>query len=299
MQLTALLRRLGPWQGDGAAAVWPPGRGSAGAGFAGAVDGTVDGTVEIRRRTLAATGSVAAAGQTTQVWAALAADAQAAVLDPAGTMASAARQTDATTCGSAVLTMLAATGDPSLALWLVTGRLGPVRPPELAGAPPGALALLATAPAERRFAAVQRVLKRRSTATALFGLPWPAALGTPPWGAARVARFPGVTFHHRPVDDTDQVHLRRVLDAVEQALAAGVPVPLYSGGDSSGGWATAVPRHVVLAVGRGPGGLRVFEPGQGRLHTVSRRALATGGTPQPGLGGWPHLVWVLLPYPTT
>lgn len=299
LQLTALLRRLGPWQGGGTAAVWPQSRGSAGSAAASASNGAVDGAAEIRRRTLAATGSVAAAEETTQVWTTLAADAQAAVLDPAGTMTSAARQTDATTCGSAVLTMLAATGDPSLALWLVTGRLGPVRPPELVGAPPGALALLATAPAERRFAAVQRVLKRRSTATALFGLPWPAALGTPPWGAARVARFPGVTFHHQPVDDTDQVHLRGVLDAVEQALAAGVPVPLYSGGDSSRGWATATPRHVVLAVGRRPGGLRVFEPGQGRLHTVSRRALAVGGTPQPGLGGWPHLAWVLLPFPTT
>jgi len=297
LQLTALLRRLGPWQGGGVAAVWPRAGGSAGDAFAGTADGAADGAAEIRRRTLAATGSVAAAEETTRVWTALAADAQAAVLDPAGTMANAARQADATTCGSAVLTMLTAIGDPSLAVWLVTGTVGSVRPPELAGAPAGALTLLATAPAERRFAAVQRVLKRRSTATALFGLPWPAALGTPPWGAARVARFPGVTFHHQPVDDTDQVHLRRVLDAVEQALAAGVPVPLYSGGDSSGGWATAVPRHVVLAVGRGPGGLRVFEPGQGRLHTVSRRALATGGTPQPGLGGWPHLAWLLLPYP--
>jgi len=301
LQLTALLRRLGPWQGGGAAAVWPRGRGSAGGAAAGtsngAADGAAGGAAEIRRRTLAATGSVAAAEETTQAWTALAADAQAAVLDLAGTMASAARQTDATTCGSAVLTVLAATGDPSLALWLVTGRLGSVRPPELVGAPPGALALLAIAPAERRFGAVQRVLKRRSTATALFGLPWPAALGTPPWGAARVARFPGVTFHHQPVDDTDRIHLMRVLDAVEQALAAGVPVPLYSGGDSSGGWATATPRHVVLAVGRGPGGLRVFEPGHGRLHTVSRRALAAGDTPQPGLGGWPHLAWVLLPYP--
>ena len=293
LQLTALLRRLGPWQGGGAAAVWPRAGGSARAW----TSGRPDGAAEIRRRTLSATGSVAAAEEATRVWTALPADAQAAVLDPAGTMARAARQTDATTCGSAVLTMLAATGDPSLALWLVTGRLGSLRPPELVGAPPGALALLSTAPAERRFAAVQRVLKRRSTATALFGLPWPAALGTPPWGAARVARFPGVAFRHQPVDDTDQVHLGRVLDAVELALAAGVPVPLYSGGDSSGGWATAAPRHVVLAVGRGPGGLRVFEPGQGRLHTVSRRALAAGDAPQPGLGGWSHLAWVLLPYP--
>src|SRR5665648_545198 len=87
----------------------------------------------------------------------------------------------------------------------------------LAGAPAGALTLLATAPAERRLSTRWTAANRRSAATALFGLPWPAALGTPPWGAARVARFPGVTFHHQPVDDTDQVHLRRVLDAVEHA----------------------------------------------------------------------------------
>ena len=43
-----------------------------------------------------------------------------------------AQQRDATSCGSAVLVMLAATGDPGLARWLDTGQLPEgQRPPEV------------------------------------------------------------------------------------------------------------------------------------------------------------------------
>lgn len=282
-QLTTVLRRVATWPTPHPHS-WPV---------------PLAGADEVRRRTLAATGSPRAADDVLAAWQALPPNQQGAVLDPPGRLARAGRQTDTTTCGSAVLAMLAATGDPSLAIWLVTGALpvGAPTPPEMVGAPQGALALLSGARAERRFAALQRVLKRRSTEHALFGLRWPGMFGTPPWGAARVARFPGVAYHHQPLDDTDRVGLAGVLHAVTEAATAGIPVPLYSGGDTARGLRTAVPRHVVLVVGTGPHGLRVFEPGSGRVMTVSTTDLLAGDRPLPALGGWQHLTWVLTPHP--
>lgn len=208
------------------------------------------------------------------------------------------RQADATTCGSAVLTMLAAVGDRDLADWLATGRVPSPRPPELAAAPAAALHRLADAPVEARAAAVQRVVKRRTNARSATGLDWPTALGTPPWGAARAARFPGTRFGHVPVDDTDPQHLGRVLAVVARWVRAGVPVPLYAGGDTARGWATAAPRHVVLAVAsRSDGGLVVWEPASGRVVPVDRDGLSGRVGAQPGLGGWTHVAWALLPVP--
>lgn len=283
MQLTTVLHRLG-WRRGLPAAAWPA---------------ALPGAAQVGERTLAATGSPQAAQEMTAVWAHLTSPERAAVLDPPRHLARAGRQADATTCGSAVLAMLAAVGDPTLALWLATGRLlEATRPPELAGAPSGTLTALAAVPPHARFAPLQRVLKHRSTAGALLGLPWPASLGTPPWGAARAARFPGVGFHHLPLDDTDALHLASVLDAAGRALAAGVPVPVYSGGDVRRGASTAVPRHVVLVTGRTDDGYVVWEPGAGRRVTVSRTELVSG-RPQPALGGWSHLAWALLPVPRT
>jgi hypothetical protein len=282
-QLTTVLRRAASWPVPHPHS-WPV---------------PLDGADEVRRRASAATGSPRAADAVVAAWEALPPMQRAAVLDPVGRLARVGRQVDETTCGSAVLAMLGATGDPSLAIWLVTGALpvGAPTPPEMIGAPQGALALLAGAPAERRSAALQRVLKRRSTERALLGLPWPGMFGTPPWGAARVARFPGVAYHHEPLDDTDRADLSGILDAVAEAAEAGIPVPLYSGGDTARGLRTAVPRHVVLVVGSGSRGLRVFEPGAGRVLTVSKAALLAGDRPRAALGGWQHLTWVLQPHP--
>ena len=233
----------------------------------------------------------------------------------------AARQVDGTTCGAAVLALLAAAGDPRLALWLVTGRLpdGPV-PPELDGlelpdppapdhpdAPtwfrtPDGRVVHASATGEEAAAArwglLQAALHRGSTARALGGLlPWPRSLGTPPWGAARLARFPGVAYRAVLVDDTRTDEVDDLLARVDAALDRGVPVPLYSGGDLGGGLGAAVPRHVVLAVGRTGDGYRVYEPGAGRVLPVPRSVLRSPDGPVPGLGHWTHLAWALLPVP--
>jgi hypothetical protein len=202
----------------------------------------------------------------------------------------AAKQTDPTTCGSAVLAMLAAAGDPALAYWLVTGRsLAGYRPAELDG--------VGDAPGPAvRFGDLQAALQRRSNARAVAGLlPWPAALGTPPWGAARVARYPGVAYRSALVDDSRSALLRTVVARAARALDRGVPVPLYSGGDASTGLLTAVPRHVVLLTGRTSGGLTVYEPSSGRVHRLGADHLVAGHGPVAALGGWSHVCWALLP----
>lgn len=231
----------------------------------------------------------------------------------------AARQVDGTTCGAAVLGMLAAAGDPALALWLATGRLvdghrpalldelpvpAPVDPHDpdappwfrtVDGSRPRVGATVAEA-SGARWAAVQLALHHRSTARAVAGLlPWPRALGTPPWGAARTARFPGVRYRSVMVADTRADEVAAVLARLDDALDHGVPVPLYSGGDLRGGASAALPRHVVLAVGRTPDGYRVYEPGAGAVLPLPRAVLLHPDGPVPALGHWTHLTWAVLP----
>jgi hypothetical protein len=202
----------------------------------------------------------------------------------------AAKQTDPTTCGSAVLAMLAAAGDPALAYWLVTGRL-------LAGYRPRELDGVGDAPGPSvRFGDLQEAIRRRSNARAVLGLlPWPGAFGTPPWGAARVARYPGVVYRSALVDDSRATGLRTVVARAVRALDRGVPVPVYSGGDASTGLRTAVPRHVVLLTGRTADGLAVYEPSSGRVHRLVADDLAAPHGPVAALGGRSHVCWALLP----
>lgn len=243
-------------------------------------------------RALAGAGRLAPVAQIATAWDGWDGDLQSAVADPAHRLAAEARQTDTTTCGSASLVLLAAVGDPALAAWLASGWVPQDLPTELSGATARATALLADRPAHERFALLQQVVKRRTNAGALGPAPWPASLGTPPWGAARVARYPGVRWTHRMVDDTRPDEVAVLWDLVAAAVRRGVPVPLYAGGDSSGGWQTAVPRHVVLAVAVGAtGDLTVFEPSSGRLLGLDRH----GSGPRPALGGWSHLTWAVLP----
>jgi hypothetical protein len=105
-----------------------------------------------------------------------------------------------------------------------------------------------------------------------------------------------VRYGHRVVDDTDPADLARVRAAVDAALARGIPVPIYAGGDTAGGVGAAVPRHVVLVLPGGPdGAYLVYEPGTGAIHAVPRDVLWSGVRPLAALGRWTHVVWALLP----
>lgn len=204
----------------------------------------------------------------------------------------AARQVDPTTCGAAVLALLAAEGDPTVAYWLVTGR-------DIDGYRAPVLRDVADAPGVAgRLTALQLALHVRSTRRALLGVaPWPTALGTPPWGAARTACFPGVRYRAFWVDDTRPDELGAVLALARHALAHGLPVPLYTGGDTSDGLTAAVPRHVVLLTAADDDALHVYEPSGARLHVLPDADLLTPGPPRAAYGHWSHVTGVLLPRP--
>lgn len=100
-------------------------------------------------------------------------------------------------------------------------------------------------PAAEEFAAEVLALHRRVTSVAGAGLPWPRALGTPPWGAARQLS-----------DWTGTRHRTRVVrwrHATPEALARPEPVLVYVGSR----W---LPRHVLL-VAQG----RVYDPARGTV----------------------------------
>lgn len=176
------------------------------------------------------------------------------------------RQVDNTTCGSAVLVALRAAGE---------GRL------EDALAQPNELEQLGM-----------------HAATSYRGLgpfAWPQQLGTPPWAAAREARFPGARYQVRwlaPVVGAPRA--ASVLAAAHRATQLGFPVPLYCGGVPALSW-TGVPRHVVLALPGTPGGWRIYDPSTGSIYELGERELLTD--PGESLGGWPHLWAALIPYP--
>lgn len=181
-------------------------------------------------------------------------------------------QTDATTCGSAVLLALAAWADPAETERL-DGPAGTGSPGAAVGGARGTVAGAAPATGvsaafAARFDARQRQVHRES---ARF---WPRALGTPPWGMVAWLRrnVPSAgPYRVRLVDDASSADLTRVIDAVEVALRVGRPVPLLVG--------PLVPRHYVMAVGLREGGWKVYEPTSGEIRAldpglIRRRALA-------------------------
>jgi hypothetical protein len=102
-------------------------------------------------------------------------------------------------------------------------------------------------------------------------LPWPRALGTPPWAVAReLAALTGLRYRVRWVRTR-----REAVGSLDDAHA-GSPIALYVGNR----W---LPRHVVLVVGATRDGLRTYEPTSGRLVTVSR---ATVTSRRLRLAGW-------------
>jgi len=118
----------------------------------------------------------------------------------------------------------------------------------------------------KAFAGTVLALHRQLTAPRFGGraqLPWPRALGTPPWAAARaMTTFAGVSYRVRIVrwggraDDFDAMHA---------AVTAGRPCPMYLGDR----W---LPRHVVLAVAPTAAGVQVYNPAHGTVGELARAA---------------------------
>lgn len=202
-------------------------------------------------------------------------------------------QPDGVTCAATGLLLLNAACDPALAAWLDAGDRPVALPPEIAALSESELAEPDPA---RRIALAAAAVHDRATRATLGPFRWPRRYGTTPWGVAREARVPGVQYRQRAVDDRDERLMDEVLHLLVTATTQCIPVPLYSGGDWSGGWQTAMPRHLVLALPTTrPDQLRIYEPGRGRIETIAPHELRARTTPHRALGGWTHLAWTLIP----
>lgn len=186
------------------------------------------------------------------------------------------RQLAPTTCGPTCAIVLRMLLDPAYALWLTTGdHLEPERSGD-------------GLPFEQRFRSQQHAVHESLTRRAVGPAPWPRALGSPPWALARfLNKFTSLTggqFGWVPVDSSDPAQLRRCVAAVVRAVSAGVPVPVYVG--------RHVDRHVVLAIGTGPGIVTFYDPGAGAVVEVAQSELEAGRV---GIAGWDQLESVVVP----
>jgi hypothetical protein len=132
------------------------------------------------------------------------------------------------------------------------------------------------------FAHEAATLHRRLTSLAdtagHWQVPWPRALGTPPWAVARELRLlTGVAYAVRPVRLGRRVW--PTLDRVAPTRPAAVFV-----GDRY------LPRHVVLVAGVEDGAARTYEPASGLAITVPRARWESGDL---ALAGWDRPWWVV------
>ncbi|WP_084106057.1 hypothetical protein [Demequina sp. NBRC 110056] len=251
-------------------------------------------------RAAASGAPVAAVAALAASWGRLPASARAVIRNPAGSGMGAlrlggvrARQVDPTTCGAASMAIMLMMGDPLVAAWVMTGRtFGDHLPPEVLDV---VLAEVGVRTIEERWHGLQHVLHRRTTRGGLGIAPWPRALGTPPWRVDDETRFAGVRFRGAILDDTDEHAVAAAIAHASAALRDGIPVPLYTGGDSSGGLSDVVPRHVVLLVGRTSHGFAVYEPGTGRVLPLAESRLYGRGPKEPAYGAWSRACWLILP----
>jgi len=130
--------------------------------------------------------------------------------------------------------------------------------------------------------------------------PWPGDVGTPPWGSADALdgnlATTGTEYESVMIDDQDPRLLRDTLTRAAAAANAGHPVPMYVGGDSSGGLDATIPRHVVLITGYHRGVYTIYEPSSGASYTVPEQELLDGGGPSlDAFGNWTHPDWIVLP----
>jgi hypothetical protein len=236
-------------------------------------------------------------------WAELPATTRSLVRDPLGRSgvgpvawgAVRAVQVDQTTCGAAVMSMMSMITDPLVALWVATGTTtGTYVPREVLDVQVRALP---THTIDDRWRALQRSFHGRTTRGAIGPIPWPKALGTPPWRVDNLTRCAGLKFRGVLVDDDDSTELSLFFTHAAAALADGVPVPLYAAGDSSLGLDGVIPRHVVLLVGHSGGRFRVYEPGSGAVHALPVADVGRPHRKLAALGNWNRVAWMILPSP--
>jgi hypothetical protein len=181
------------------------------------------------------------------------------------------------TCGSACLTVARMLVNPDFARWITTGE-GP-----RADAPPGR-------DEQARFAAYERVVMRRTNgllgAGRRLNVPWPHALGTPPWGASKELEFGasrrGTQYHQHVLRPLDRGRLRAAHSRLVDVVAEGEPALLYIGNG-------VLPRHVTLVLpGDGDRILDVYDPATGQVTLLDENRFAARKL---GIAGW-DVPWV-------
>ena len=111
-------------------------------------------------------------------------------------------------------------------------------------------------------------------------VPWPRALGTPPWAVARELRLlTGVCY------TLHVVRLRRRVWTRLDRVAPGLPAAVFVGD-------RFLPRHVVLVTGAGDGRARTYEPASGLDLDVDRHRWERGDL---ALAGWDRPWFVVSP----
>jgi hypothetical protein len=196
---------------------------------------------------------------------------------PAEIFDQALRQPDQRSCGATVLVVARMLLDDSYAEFIASGRH-----PRSGFALPGSVAA--------RFRYEVLDMHRRVTGfvdvSGALQVPWPRAIGTPPWAVAH--QLSGTGTEERPArHHSTHVVLDRgpAYDAVVAATADRRPVPVYVG-------SRGLPRHVVLAIGEVRGSLRFYDPASWLLSDVERGAFESA---ELGLSGWDRPWFVVLP----
>jgi hypothetical protein len=132
------------------------------------------------------------------------------------------------------------------------------------------------------FAAEVLSLHRWVTSASASRLPWPRALGTPPWAvAAAMTGFAGVRYASTLVPFHDRA---RLFGRLQRAVATR-PAPFYVGD-----W---IPRHVVLAVAPTADGVQVYNPARGTVGELLGSDFAAGRLTT--FGRWVKPWFVVLP----
>lgn len=178
-------------------------------------------------------------------------------------------------------------------------RLSPLRQPDQrsCGAATLVMARMLREPAYRRTVLNRAVFAREVLAlhgrvtgivdvSGRLQLPWPRALGTPPWAVARQLSWRSSSgYAVRPARGPAR---RGAVAAVVRAVEAGDLAVLYVGSR----W---LPRHVVLVTGGDEAALRVYDPGPGVERPLAVRALERGWM---RFGRWDRLWFVVAPRTT-
>jgi hypothetical protein len=135
----------------------------------------------------------------------------------------------------------------------------------------------------REVLAMHRRVTSPADVTGRLQVPWPRALGTPPWAVAR--QLAGTTGEAHAVRRAGRDRSAS-FDRLIAHLLSGRPVPVYVGN----AW---LPRHVVLAVEPvATDALRAYEPASGALATITREGFVAART---AVAGWDRPWFVVEP----